>query len=84
LNYLFTFTNLEGNYEYRSILLSNGKPKLMSLYEILTEWISFYREFTTKSNKGIPLPDEKLCEKLEKIKESYATPRKTKVIDLIE
>lgn len=82
LNYLFTFTNLEGNYEYRSILLSNGKPKLMSLYVILTEWISFYREFTTKSNKGIPLPDDKLCEKLEKIKERYATPRKTKVIDL--
>lgn len=79
--YLFTMTKLEGNYEYRSILLSNGKPKLMSFYEILSEWLAHYREITTKDNHGKPLTDDQLCEKLEKIKKRFATPRKTKIID---
>ena len=79
--YLFSMTGLEGNYEYRSILLSNGKPKLMSFYEILSEWLAHYREITTKDNHGKPLTDDQLCEKLEKIKKRFATPRKTKIID---
>lgn len=79
--YLFSMTKLEGNYEYRSILLSNGKPKLMSLYEILSEWLTHYREITTIENHGIPLTDDQLCKNLETIKKRFATPRKTEIID---
>ena len=74
-------TNLEGNYEYRALFQSNGKTKLMSLYEILLEWLSSYREITTKDNHGKHLSDDQLCERLEKIKKRFATPRQTKIID---
>lgn len=53
----------------------------MSLYEILLEWLSSYREITTKDNHGKPLSDDQLCERLEKIKKRFATPRQTKIID---
>ena len=49
---LYEYTDLESSFDYRALLISNGKPKLMSLHQIMTEWLDFYRETMTKLNRG--------------------------------
>lgn len=79
---LLLHSKVEDVYEYRAILQSNGKPKLMSLYEIFTEWLEFYRERSTEHNGGIPLAENDICSNLLNIKTKFATPRKTEIIDI--
>lgn len=78
---LYEYTNLESGFDYRALLTSNGKPCLMSLHQILSEWLEFYRETKTKQKHGISPTDDELIENLLKIKTQFATPRKTKIID---
>ena len=80
---LYEYTNLESSFDYRALLTLNGKPSLMSLYQILIEWLDFYQETMTKKNHGISPTKEDMIADLRKIKEQFATPRKTKIIDLM-
>lgn len=82
LDALFLHSHVEGVFEYRAILLSNGKPKLMSLYEILSEWLEFYRQKSTELNNNSPLPEDEIIADLWDIKAKFATPRKTQIIDI--
>lgn len=78
---LYEYTDLESSFDYRALLTSNGKPCLMSLHQILSEWLEFYRETRTKQNHGATPTNEELIAELMKIKEQFAAPRKTKIID---
>lgn len=78
---LYEYTNLESSFDYRALLNSNEKPCLMSLHQILYEWLDFYRETKTKQNGGVTPADDELIDKLQEIKDQFATPRKTKIID---
>ena len=78
---LCRFSHFEGNYEYRAILESDGKPRLMSLHGILSKWIAFYRETLTGQNRGVPPTYDEMTSSLQKIKERFATPRRTAIID---
>lgn len=78
---LLLHSKIEEVYEYRSILLSDGKPKLMSLYEILNEWLKFYRQELAEINEASSLTDNQICENLLDIKNRFATPRKTEIIN---
>lgn len=80
---LYRFSHFEGNYEYRAILESDGKPRLMSLHGILLKWIDFYRETLTEQHRGVPPTCEEMISSLQKIKEQFATPRRTAIIDAI-
>ncbi len=80
---LYEYSELESNFDYRALLTSNRNPCLMSLHQILSEWLDFYREMKTKQKHGISPTDEELIEALLKIKDQFATPRKTKIIDAI-
>lgn len=79
---LLLHSKIEEVYEYRAILLSDGKPKLMSLYEILNEWLEFYRQKLTEINDASSLNDNQICENLLDIKNRFATPRKTEIINI--
>ncbi|MBQ8228409.1 MAG: hypothetical protein IJZ88_05285 [Clostridia bacterium] len=79
---LLLHSKIEEVYEYRAILLSDGKPKLMSLYEILNEWLEFYRQKLTEINDASSLNDNQICENLLDIKNRFATPRKTEIINV--
>lgn len=78
---LYHFSHFEGNYEYRAILESDGKPRLMSLRGILSKWIDYYRETLTDQNRGVPPTCNEMISLLQKIKERFATPRRTAIID---
>ena len=79
---LLLHSKIEEVYEYRAILLSNGKPKLISLYEILVEWLEVYRQKIAKFNEVTTLTDNHICENLLDIKNRFATSRKTEIIDI--
>lgn len=81
---LYEFSELESSFDYRALLTSNGKPCLMSLYQILYEWLDFYRKTKTKQKHGVVTTDDELIADLQKIKEQFATPRKTKIIDAMK
>lgn len=82
LDALFLYSHVEGVFEYRAILLSNGNPKLMSLYEILSEWLEFFRQKSTEFNNNSPLSENEIISNLLNIKAKFATPRKTQIIDI--
>ena len=81
---LYEYSDLESNFDYRALLTSNGKPCLMSLHRILTEWLGFYRETMMKKNRGIAPTKEEMIADLLAIKRQFATPRKTKIIDAMQ
>lgn len=78
---LYEYSELESNFDYRALLTSDGKPCLMSLHQILSEWLDFYRETMTKQNRGVPPTKEEMIFDLINLKIHFAAPRKTKIID---
>ena len=81
MDLLYEYSELESNFDYRALLTSHGKPCLMSLHQIMSEWLDFCRETMTKQNKGVPPTNEDMIAGLLEVKEQFATPRKTKIID---
>ncbi len=81
LDLLYLKTGLEDVVDYQAILLSNNEPARMSLYNILSEHLAFYRDFLQKKNGAAPT-NEEMCQELLAIKKKYAKPRKTQIIDL--
>lgn len=82
LDLLYLKTGLEDVIDYQAILLSDNKPARMSLYNILSEHLAFYRDFLQKKNGTVPT-NEEMCQELLAIKKKYAQPRRTEIIDLI-
>lgn len=82
LNLLYLKTGLEDVIDYQAILLSDNEPARMSLYNILTEHLAFYRDFLQKKNGTVPT-NEEMCQELLAIKKKHAQPRRTEIIDLI-
>ena len=82
LDLLYLKTELEDVVDYQAILLSNNEPARMSLYNILSEHLAFYRDFLQKKN-GVAPTNEEMCQELLAIKKKHAKPRKTEIIDLI-
>lgn len=82
LDLLYQKTDLETVVDYQAILLSGNEPARMSLYNILSEHLAFYRDFLQKKN-GIEPTAEEMCQELLAIKKKYAKPRKTEIIDLV-
>ena len=80
---LYEYSDLKGSFDYRAILTSNGKPCIMSLHRIISEWLEFYRGTRTRQNHGVALTNEEMIEDLQKIRKQFATPRKTVIIDAI-
>ena len=81
LDLLYLKTGLEDVIDYQAILLSDNKPARMSLYNILSEHLAFYRDFLQKKN-GVTPTNEEMCQELLAIKKKHAKPRKTEIIDL--
>lgn len=79
---LWLKTDLEMTVDYQAILLSEHTPCRMSLYNILTEHLAFYRDFLQKKNGEEPTKEE-MCQELLAIKKKYAKSRKTEIIDLV-
>ena len=82
LDLLYLKTGLEDIVDYQAILLSDNKPARMSLYNILSEHLAFYRDFLQKKN-GVAPTNEEMCQELLAIKKKYAKPRRTEIIDLV-
>ena len=82
LDLLYLKTGLEDVIDYQAILLSDNKPARMSLYNILSEHLAFYRDFLQKKN-GVAPTNEEMCQELLAIKKKHAQPRRTEIIDLI-
>ena len=82
LESLYQKTDLETVIDYQAILLSDNKPARMSLYNILSEHLAFYRDFLQKKNGAAPT-NEEMCQELLAIKKKHAKPRKTEIIDLV-
>ena len=80
---LYEYSDLKGSFDYRAILTSNGKPCIMSLHRIISEWLEFYRGTRTRQNHGVALTNEEMIEDLQKIRKQFAIPRKTVIIDAI-
>ncbi|MDY4255271.1 MAG: DNA gyrase subunit A [Oscillospiraceae bacterium] len=78
---LYEYSDLKGSFDYRAILTSNGKPCIMSLHRIISEWLEFYRETRTRQNHGVALTNDEMIADLQKIRKQFATPRKTVIID---
>lgn len=81
LDLLYLKTDLEDIIDYQAILLSDNEPARMSLYNILSEHLAFYRDFLQKKN-GVAPTNEEMCQELLAIKKKHAKPRKTEIIDL--
>ena len=79
---LYLKTGLEDVVDYQAILLSDNEPARMSLYNILSERLAFYRDFLQKKN-GVAPTNEEMCQELLEKKKKHAKPRKTEIIDLI-
>jgi len=79
---LWLKTDLEMTIDYQAILLSGNEPARMSLYNILSEHLAFYRNFMQKKNGTAPTAEE-MCQELLAIKKKYAKPRRTEIIDLV-
>ena len=82
LDLLYLKTGLEDVIDYQAILLSDNKPARMSLYNILSEHLAFYRDFLQKKNGAAPTNKE-MCQELFAIKKKYAKPRKTQIVDML-
>ena len=82
LDLLYLKTGLEDVIDYQAILLSDNKPARMSLYNILSEHLAFYRDFLQKKNGAAPT-NEEMCQELLAIKKKHEKPRKTEIIDLV-
>lgn len=82
LDLLYQKTDLETVVDYQAILLSGNEPARMSLYNILSEHLAFYRDFLQKKN-GVEPTKEEMCQELLAIKKKHAKPRKTEIIDLV-
>ena len=82
LDLLYLKTDLEDVIDYQAILLSENEPARMSLYNILSEHLAFYRDFLQKKNSVAPT-NEEMCQELLTIKKKYAKPRKTEIVDLV-
>ncbi len=79
---LWLKTDLEMIVDYQAILLSERTPCRMSLHNILSEHLAFYRDFLQKKNGTAPTAEE-MCQELLAIKKKYAKPRRTEIIDLV-
>ena len=82
LDLLYQKTDLETVVDYQAILLSDTEPARMSLYNILSEHLAFYRDFLQKKN-GVAPTNEEMCQELLAIKKKHAKPRRTEIIDLV-
>lgn len=82
LELLYQKTDLETVIDYHAILLSDNEPARMSLYNILSDHLAFYRDFLQKKN-GVAPTNEEMCQELLAIKKKYAKPRRTEIIDLV-
>ena len=82
LDLLYLKTDLEDVIDYQAILLSGNEPARMSMYNILSEHLAFYRDFLQKKN-GVAPTNEEMCQELLTIKKKYAKPRKTEIVDLV-
>ena len=82
LDLLYLKTDLEDVIDYQAILLSGNEPARMSMYNILSEHLAFYRDFLQKKN-GVAPTNEEMCQELLAIKKKHAQPRRTEIIDLI-
>ena len=82
LDLLYLKTGLEDVIDYQAILLSDNKPARMSLYNILSEHLAFYRDFLQKKN-GVAPTNEEMCQELLAIKKKHAQPRRTEIINLV-
>lgn len=78
---LFKKTDLENEIDCQFILMLDGVPRRMSLRDIVSEHLKFYRNML-KNKFGEEYNDEILRRELWKIYHNYGKERKTEIIDI--